>query len=197
MIKTLTFELSAITVTLDVPEGLSDKELLALGEKEVSKQISHKFPSYRYGVTEGIVISNTDIVTGRPVKLKSSGSIGIIYAVKPNQKFPIKVVLENGQLQNCTNAALETLSKRTKIEKLIKGRLEWEKSMGWSTGKTAHFVNDGKIIPVVINEERNGNVKAIIVSHESTGGFYTLNPISQKKLFDTITEAEEYLKKYE
>ncbi|WP_190284977.1 hypothetical protein [Bacillus sp. S3] len=161
MIKTFTFELPSILVTIDIPEGLSDKEIQALAENEVVKQISKKFPKgYRYGVTEGTVISDADVIPGRPVKMKDSGTIGIIYEVKPSQKYPIKVVLENGQLQGCTKAALESVSKRTKIEKLITGRQDWEKTLGWLTGKTAYFVNAGKIIPVVINEVRNGKEKS-------------------------------------
>lgn len=196
MIKSLTFELPAITVSLDVQEGLSEKDVLALGQKELVKQITKQFPKgFRYGISEGKVVSESDIVAGRPVKMKSSGTLGIIYEVKPGQKYPIKVVLENGVLQNCTPAALETVSKQTKIDKLIKGREEWEKTIGWHTGKTAFFVNGEDIIPAVINESR-GKVKAVIVSHESNGSFYTLNPLSQKRLFDTYIEAEQFLKKH-
>lgn len=60
------------------------------------------------------------------------------------------------------------------------------KKLGWMTGKTAYFVNGGEIIPVVINEGRNGKVKAVIVGHEATGGYYTLDTVSQKRLFDTL-----------
>lgn len=43
MIKTITYELPALSVTLDIPDGLSAKEIQALGEKEVVKRITKNY----------------------------------------------------------------------------------------------------------------------------------------------------------
>jgi hypothetical protein len=42
------------------------------------------------------------------------------------QKFPVKLTLENGKQIACSKDAIEKVSKRTDIEKLIKGRDKWE-----------------------------------------------------------------------
>lgn len=191
MEKTITFQLSPISVLVNVTGELSDKEIAELGKKEVIKQLSEKFPFYEYSVVSGQVIEDTDIKPGRPVKLKDSGEIGIIYEVKPKQKFPIKIVLESGQTIGCTKLALEKTTKKIKIEKLIKGREKWEKELGgWHTGKTAFFVNRDRIIPVVLTAGKS-NVKAYIVDHEAKGEFYTLTAEQANKLlFDTYIEAD-------
>lgn len=195
MEKTITFQLSPISVVVNITGELSDKEIAELGKKEVIKQLSKKFPFYEYSVVNGQVIEDTDVKPGRPVKLKDSGEIGIIYEVKPKQKFPIKIVLGNGQAVGCTKVALEKASKKTKIEKLIKGREQREKEMGgWHTGKTAFFVNRDKVIPVVLTAGKS-NVKAYVVDHEAQGEFYTLSAEQANRLlFDTYIEAEKRIK---
>lgn len=191
MLKTVTIQMPPISVQVNVEEGFTDKEIAAMGEKEVIKQLSKSFPRYQINITNGQVINDTEVIPGRPVKLKDSGEIGIIYDVKPNQKYPIKVVLRNGKLIGCTVAALENASKKVKIEKLISGRESWEKELGeWYTGKTAYFLNGNEIIPVVLTTSKS-KVKAFIVDHSSKGKFYNLS-IEQAKLmlFDTYSEAE-------
>lgn len=136
-------------------------------------------------------MDDTDLQAGRPVKLKESGEIGIIFEIKPNQKFPIKIALPNGKTIGCMKQAIEKVSKQTKLEKLISGREEWEKSMKeWFSGKTAFLCNKGEIIPVFISASKN-KVKAIIVSHDSKGSFYPLTVAEANRfLCDTYEEAE-------
>lgn len=191
MEKTITFQLSPISVVVNVPDDLTDKEMAELGKREVIKQMSKKFPFFEYSVVDGQVIGDTDVKPGRPVKLKDSEDIGIIYEVKPKQKYPIKIVLQNGQTVGCTRVALEKASKKIKIEKLIKGRKQREKEMGeWYTGKTAFFVNCENIIPVVLTAGKS-NVKAYKVDHEAEGEFYRLTAEQANKLlFDTYIEAD-------
>lgn len=195
MEKTITFQLSPISVVVNISGELTDKEIAELGKKEVIKKLSMKFPFYEYSVVNGHVIEDTEVIPGRPVKLKDSGEIGIIYEVKPKQKFPIKIVLENGQTVGCTKVALEKASNKTKVEKLIRGREQWEKEMGeWYTGKTAFLLNQNKIIPVVLTAGRS-NVKAFVVDHEAKGNFYTLTAEQANRLlFDTYIEAEKRIK---
>jgi len=193
MQKTITLQLPPISVSVDVPESLSSKEILQLGKKELINQLTKKFPKgIQYDIVDGSVIDDTDIQAGRPVKLKDSGEIGIIYEVKPNQKFPIKIALPKGKTIGCMKQAVETVSKRTKVEKLITGREEWEKSLNeWYSGKTAFLCNKGEIIPVVISAART-KVKAIIVGHESNGAFYNLTMEQANRfLCDTYEEAQQ------
>ncbi|KZE67965.1 hypothetical protein AWM68_17485 [Fictibacillus phosphorivorans] len=193
-IKTITYELSPVTVEVKVDESMNEKELLELGKQKVIEQLSKKFPFYKYSITEGPLISDEDLKLGRPVKVKDTGEIGIIYDIKPSQNFPIKVAMPNGVAAAYVKRALEKPSKRTSIEKLIKGRQKWEKDFGWENGKTAFFVNGKEIIPVVISVTRN-KIKAIIVSHDTNGSAYSLTERDTHRLFDTLEEAEKSVSK--
>lgn len=196
MKKTITFELEAITVEVNVPQGASKEETLNLGKKALIKQISTKFPYYKYGITEGTVIDDTDVLCGRPVRLKESGKISIIYDIKPGTKFPIRLSIEGGKLMDCTKSAIEKVSKKTSIDKLIKGRQAWEKeSNEWHKGKTAFFVNGEELKPVIIGTTTRGKTNVYPISHESTGSYYPLPSSSLVRLFDTKQEAETYLEK--
>ena len=194
MKKTVTFELPAVSVEIEVKEDLSKDQIRKLGEKEVVKQLSKKFPIYRWSLIDGAVISDEDVVCGRPVKLKSSGEIGIIYEVQHGTKFPIRLLVNGENDMQCTPSAIEKVSKRTKVEKLIKGRPEWAKSSGqWLGVRTAFFVNGEEIIPVIVHVPNRGKTKAYIVGHEVKGSFYTITPSNMNRLFDSKEDAESYL----
>lgn len=172
---------------------MTTEEILELGKKQVIASLSKKFPYYKYSLVDGNVIKEEEIKPGLPVRVKDSGELGIITSYKPGQKFPIKLSLENGRQLSCTNAAIEKVSKRTNINKLIKGRLPWEKEMKeWFAGKTAFFVNGKDIIPVILENGGKNKLKAIIVSHDSEGRCYNLTTSHFRLLFDTLSEAEEY-----
>lgn len=192
MEKTITLYFSPVNVCLDVTEGLSEKEMLYLAKQEAVKSIEREnFHDFKYSVVDGSVMDDNDLQIGRPVKLKDSGDIGIIYDIKPKQKLPIKIVLQNGQMINASKAILEKASRKTSIEKLIKGRLDWEKEMNeWYPGKTAFLVTKKGITPVVISTGRT-NLKAYVVAHDTSGRFYTLTQNqAQQFLHDTYIEAE-------
>jgi hypothetical protein len=189
IIKTITYQLSPVTVEVKGEGNLSDKEFLEIGKQKVIEQITKKFPAYKYGISEGEMISDDHIKLGRPVKDRETGEIGIIYDVKPTQNFPIKVAFSKGIKAAYKKQALEKPSKKVQIEKLITGRQEWEKKEGfWDTGHTAYFVNGKEIIPVVISANKK-TIKAIIVSH-AKGGAYSLTHRDLHRFFDSLEEAE-------
>ncbi|MCM3705059.1 hypothetical protein M3205_04885 [Cytobacillus firmus] len=78
-------------------------------------------------MTDGTVIKDEDVVCGRPVKLKASGEVGVIYEVKPGTKYPVRILIKGEKEIQCTQASVEKVSKKASIDKLIKGRQEWEK----------------------------------------------------------------------
>lgn len=195
MKKTLTFEFPRIQVEVDTTEGMSNTELLELGKKALSKKFASELPKgFKWGMTEGTVIDDNDVVSGRPLKLKSTGEVGIVYEVKHTAKYPVRILINGNKDLQCTKEALEKVSKNTSIEKLIKGRQEFEKDLGWLKTRTAFFVNKGEIIPVIVHVPGRGKSKAIVVGHEVKGSFYELSELSMTKLFDTKTEAEEFLR---
>lgn len=61
------------------------------------------------------LLFNEDLVCGRPGKLKSSGEIGIIYEVKHGTQYPIRILVNSENDIQCTQSAIEKVSKRTKI----------------------------------------------------------------------------------
>ncbi|MEK3992743.1 hypothetical protein [Robertmurraya sp. FSL R5-0851] len=194
MKKTLTFNLAPISVEIDAPEGMSEKELRELGEKEMIKQFAKKYKINSWSLSEGSILASEDIHIGRPVKLKSNGKLGIIYDLKPTTKFPIRVLTEGNIDMQCTQAGVEKVSKRTNIDKLITGRQEFEKNLGWLSPRSGYFVNGKEIIPVII-VPKGKSAKAYIVGHEANGGHYTLSSMQLNRVFDTKTEAEEYVAK--
>lgn len=194
MEKSVRLELDPISVVVNVNDGAKNPEVLELAKKALIKQLEEKFPYFKYLITEGKVIDDSDIFPGRIVKVKSSGDIGIIFEVKTGTKYPIHVTLPNNKLINFTKEALEKASGKMKVEKLIQGR----DSIGiqlneWMSGTTAFFVNGNEIIPVIINKART-KVKAYIVGHKVKGSFYTITPSNCNRLFDSFKEAEGYLK---
>ncbi|MCU1808270.1 hypothetical protein NVV31_23140 [Cytobacillus firmus] len=193
MKKTLTFQLPSISVEISGKEGLTQEELRQLGEKAVVKQLTKKFPRYQWSITEGTVMKDEDVVCGRPVKLKSTGESGIIYEVKPGTKYPVRILVDGDKELQCTQAAIDKVSKKASIDKLIKGRKEWEKSTGeWLGVRTGYFVNGHDILPVVISARDRGKMKAYIVDHEAKGSFFHLTASTILRLFDTKSEAENY-----
>lgn len=197
MKQTITFELSPISVEIEVDETLSQEEMRKIGEEAVIQKLSEKFPYYKWSHVEGTVMKDEDVVCGRPVKFKSTGEIGIIYEIKPGTKFPVRILINGNKEMQCTKAAIEQISKKNKIDKLITGREEFARTGDeWYGARTAYFVNGKDIIPVVVNAGGRGNPKAYVVGHEATGSFYSLKPMSMRKLFDTLKEAEEHLKAF-
>lgn len=193
MKKTITFELSPISVEVEVKDGLTKEEILELGKKQVIESLSKKFPFYKYGIVDGNVMKDEDIHPGLPVRIKDSGELAIISAFKRGQKFPIKLTTESGKSLSCVNSAVEKISKRTNINKLIKGRLSWERDINeWFAGKAAFFVNGKDIIPVILDTSGRNKFKAYIVSHEAKGSYYNLTSSQFHLLFDTFQEAEGY-----
>lgn len=192
MKKTLTFNLAPISIEFDVPEGMNEKELRELGEKEMIKQFSKKYKINSWSLSEGSVLASEDVQVGRPVKLKSNGKLGIIYEIKPNTKFPIRILTEGYVDMQCTQAGLEKVSKRTNIDRLITGRQEFEKNLGWLSPRSGYFVNGKEIIPVMV-VPKGKKTKVYIVGHEANGGHYTLTEMQLSRVFDTKVEADEYL----
>ncbi|USK41703.1 hypothetical protein LIS77_26415 (plasmid) [Cytobacillus firmus] len=193
MKKTLTLHLPAISVEVNGSEGQTQDELRKLGEEAVIKQLTKDFPRYQWSMTEGTVIKDEDVVCGRPVKMKSSGEVGIIYEVKPGTKYPVRILINGEKEIQCTHAAIDKVSKKASIDKLIKGRQEWEKSTGeWLDVRTGYFVNGKDIIPVVLNARGRGKMKAYKIDHESKGSYYHLTASNILRLFDTKLEAEDY-----
>jgi hypothetical protein len=196
MKKTLTFELPLISVEVEAKEGMSQVELRELGEKEVIKQLTKKFKLKGWSIAEGAVIPDEDLVVGRPVKLKSNGKAGLIYEIKHSTKFPIRVLVEGFEDMQCTQGALETVSKNTSIDKFIKGRAKWElESDEWMGIRSAFFVNGQDIIPVILNAKGRSKMKAYIVGHDSKGNYYSLSASNIMRVFDTKPEAEAYIAK--
>lgn len=192
MKKTLTFQLPSISVEISGKEGLTQEELRQLGEEAVVKQLTKKFPRYQWSITEGTVMKDEDVVCGRPVKLKSTGDVGIIYEVKPGTKYPVRILFDGDKEIQCTQA-IDKVSKNASIHKLIKGRKEWEKSTGeWLGVRTGYFVNGHDILPVVLNARGRGKMKAYKIDHESKGSYYHLTSSNILRLFDTKLEAEDY-----
>lgn len=187
--KTVTFDLSQFSVTVKNKEGMSVQQILELAEKEAVKQLSNKFPHYRYGITDGESLILEDLKIGRPIRTKESKQLGLIHAIKPGTKYPIHVVLQNGQLMKYTVGALEKVNKRTSIDKLITGRPEWRKEMGndWSERDTGYLKNNCELVPVVFGSCSRGTYKAIIVSHEADGSFYNLKANHLSKMSDKKT----------
>lgn len=194
MKKTLTFELPRIQVEIDATEGMSNKEILELGKQALSKQISLELPKgFKWGMTEGTVLEDEALEIGRPLKLKSTGEVGIVYELKYSAKYPVRILINGNKDLQCTKEALEKVSKKTNIDNLIKGRQEFEKDLGWMTTRTAFFVNEGESIPVIVHIPGRGKPKAFVVGHEAKGSYYELSTQSMTKLFDTKTEAEEFI----
>lgn len=194
MKKTLTFNLAPISIEIDPPEGISEKELRELGEKEMIKQFAKKYQINSWSLSEGSILASEDVQIGRPVKSKSSGKLGIIYEIKHGTKFPIRVLTEGYVDMQFTQAGLEKVIKKTKIDKLITGRQEFEKNLGWLSPRSGYFVNGKEIIPVIV-VPKGKKAKVYIVGHEANGGHYNLTDMQLSRVFDTKTEAEQYLAK--
>lgn len=184
--KTVTFDLSQFSVTVKNKEGLSDNQILELAEKEAIKKLSKKFPHYRYILDDGESLNLEDLKIGRPIRTKKSNQLGLIHAIKPGTKYPVHVVLQNGQLMKYTVGALEKVNKRTSIDKFITGRPEWRKEMrnDWGEGDTGYLKNNDEFVPVVFGSCSRGTYKAIIVSHEAEGSFYNLKAHNLRNMFD-------------
>lgn len=96
-------------------------------------------PPLTYSITEGKVLSLNEANQGLIVKLKENGEFGIICGVKSANKFPISVALSGGRILKVTPTAIEKATKKVKIDKVILGREEWQRDIGWLEGSTGYF----------------------------------------------------------
>jgi hypothetical protein len=193
MKKTISMDLSEVTFGFEVAEGLSKDEIMELAKKQYIKEITKKFPFYKYNIVDGSTISKEEAKIGVPVKRLETDEKGIICDVNWTNKFPITVALSKGRVIKCTLTALEKLNKKTSVDKLIEGREEFMKSIKeWTEGNTGYLLVEGtKVIPIIFGKsKKKGTYRAFIVGHEVTGQFYTLSSNQLTFVYDTKAEAE-------
>jgi hypothetical protein len=193
MKKTISMDLSEVTFGLEVAEGLSTDEIMELAKKQSIKEITKKFPFYKYNIVDGSTISKEEVQVGVPVKRLETDEKGIIYDVNWANKFPISVALSKGRIIKCSLTAIDKLSKKTSIDKLIEGREDFMKSINeWTEGNTGYILVEGtKVSPIIFGKsKKKGTYRAFIVEHEAKGQFYTLSSNQLKFVYDTKAEAE-------
>jgi hypothetical protein len=191
--KTISMDLSEVTFGLEVGEGLSKEEILEMAKKQFIKEITKKFPFYKYNIVDGSTISKEEVQVGVPVKRLETEGKGIICDVNWANKFPISVALSKGRIIKCTLTAIDKLSKKTSIDKLIEGREDFMKSINeWSEGNTGYILVEGtKVIPIIFGKSKKKDTyKAFLVDHEANGQYYTLSSKQLKFIYDTKAEAE-------
>jgi hypothetical protein len=183
----VTLEFRPITVEVESSTG-DHNALLELAKQEVLKQLSVKFPSLSYSITEGEAILNPR--QGMFVKVKSEkrDENGIITKINPKS---INVSLSGGRNIQCSKGLLSRAN-NAKFEDIFMPRHELLRN-AWYEGNTGYMVNKKEIIPVICCSAGKTNYKFFIVNNKG-GEYYTLSQSQTKVIFDSLEDAQKMVK---
>lgn len=191
--KSVLLSLKPITVKVSCTSDLSDEKVLELAKKEALKSLKESFPALTYLISDSDTLTLEDIGVGQVVKYDNT--YGIVTKIKSKNKYPVTVRLENGNLINVVPVALKPVNDESIIEYLVTGRPDYAKELGWLESSTAYLVNQNKVIPVVVSEERKSGLHVYPVTLKKSISYFPIAKHHEKLLFDTKTEALKYIKK--
>lgn len=194
MKKTITIELKVpLTTIVDIKEGMTEAQALALAEKQIVKQLEKEFPqAYAYGIADADVLVPDKVKIGQIVVDAENGRVGVVLAVAAKN---IQVAFKNGVVRGAPQCFKLEPEKGSKDIQWARGKESKEQNY-WSTGDIGYLVVKDGPAKVVVLESR-GKYKCIYVGKE---GFYA-GPITESQLkgnlFDTLTEAKNVMEKRE
>lgn len=184
--KTVMLNFQPIQVTLKVNQEISTEELLQLAEEAVIKQIATKTTRYSFSVKEGGSLQLEESSPGLIVKEKSSGKICVIYAIKPNNKYPIEIVMEGVRRLKVMPISLEPVKDNIHIDAAVFGREAFLKETDeWVEGHTGYFRNKNELIPFVVNKVTKKEIRIFPISHKKSNNYYPLTVQHKSLMLDT------------
>lgn len=180
--QNITFSLKDITVTVDRPEGMSDKDFLKVAEKSLLEKLHEGFSGYSYSISDSDSLSFDNIHIGLVVYDDKYG-YGTI--VKINKKT-INVSFQRGVLSGHPTSFKKADSYVD--SDVVWGRVEGMRDLGWFEGNTGYLVNGKSIVAIAIGSVGKVNTKAYVIGN-TTG--YNLSSVQLSRLlFDSKEEAE-------
>jgi hypothetical protein len=192
MNKTVSFELNPVQVVIDVPAGASDKDILKLAEAEAAKQISLKFPSYRYSINEGKSMTLQECESGRMISY--NGELGYIFEVK-SRKFPLSIALANGRKLQVKPVVLEPLEDESLLGTVWNERPNFMKEIKeWGAGDNAYLPVGKEVRKVILSKVTSTQIHAHELSTSVTGKYMPLKSAHFHLLCDTEEQAKAFIK---
>lgn len=201
-------ELDAVTVS--ILANPNDQEELQKAIKEAFiKQISEKFPFYRYGINTADALTQEDVFVGRIIKDKEKERFGIITGINAktiNVGYPGAIVSQGvpecwvtTEIKEKDFDRIIELFKRpsfllTEVDAKDETKIKDTTSLNiWQEGCTGYIIVKNEVIPVVMGKSSGKKYKFYPINKK--GGFYELSEMQLQLVNDTREQAEKKLKK--
>ncbi len=192
--KKVTLQLQPIELTVEVPEGATEKEILKIADTELAVSVQKKTPTYKYIITEGNTLSLEGCSPGRVIRYKDE--IGYIFEVKHNRKLPVSIVLSGRRLLNVLPIILESVEDESLVGSVWNERYDiFKKENVWSVGDTAFLPVGERIEKVILSKVTKSQILAHPLSTQSQTKYFPIKSSQIQFLSDTEEEAKKFLKK--